>query len=96
MADYELSAAAEEGFRRLHELFGSAEPAPRRQSCRRYVLEYRDGELIFRDADNGRAYPRSDLELALDRIFDEVFDNDIVPQKLSKTFPGSSFEPGRY
>jgi len=97
MADHELSTAAEEGYRRLNELFGSAEPsAPRRQSCRRYVLEHRDGEPIFRDADNGRAYKRSDLELALDRIFDEVLDNDIVPQKLAKAFPGSSFEPGRY
>jgi hypothetical protein len=96
MIDRELSAAAEEDFRRLHELFGSAEPAPRRQSYRRYLLEYRDGGFIFRDAISGPAHPRSDLELALHRIFDEVLYNDIVPQKLAKAFPGSSFELGRY
>src|SRR6476646_688562 len=92
-----LSAAAEEGYRRLHELFGSDDPsAPPTRGGRKYVLEYRDGEPIFQDADKSRTCPRSELELALDRIIDEVLDNDIVPQKLAKAFPGSRFEPGRY
>lgn len=93
----DISAAAEEGFRRLHELFGSAEPsAPATRGRRRYVLELRDGEPVFRDANIDPAVPRSEIELALDQIFDEVLDNDIVPQKLAKAFPGSRFEPTRY
>lgn len=97
MPDHEISAEGEEAFRRLHELFGGADPsAPATRGRRRYVLELRDGEPIFRDADKGRTYPRSDLELALHRIFDEVLDNDIVPEKLAKAFPGSNFEPGSY
>ena len=97
MADHELSVAAAEGYRRLHELFGSADPSARpTRGCRKYLLEYRDGEPVFRRADSGPASPRDEIELALDRIFDEVLDNDIVPEKLAKAFPGSTFEPGRY
>lgn len=93
----EISAAGEEAFRRLHELFGAPDPSavPTRR-CRRYVLEFQTGKPVFWEAYTGPAYPRSELELMLHRIFDEVLDNDIVPQKLVKAFPGSRFEPTRY
>ena len=46
MADHELTP--EEGFRRLNELFGSDDPsAPPTRGCRKYVLEYQDGEPVF-------------------------------------------------
>jgi hypothetical protein len=97
MPDREISADAEEGFRRLHELFGAVDPsASPKRGCRKYVLEFRGREPVFRDANSGRDSPRSETELAVDRIFDEVMDNDIVPRKLSEAFPGSSFEPSRY
>lgn len=97
MPDREISAAAEEGFRRLHELFGAVEPSPAlTRRFRKYVLEYRNGTPIFRDGNNGRAFARNELELALAQVFDEVLDNDIVPQKLAISFPGSSFEPQHY
>jgi hypothetical protein len=97
MPDHELSADAEEGFRDLHELFRAADPSsqPTRR-CRRYILEFRDGDPVFRDANSGLAQPRSEIELALAQVFDEVLNNDIVPQKLAKAFPGSSIEPGHY
>jgi len=91
-----LDPAAEEGSRLLHELFGAADPsAPRTRGCRKYVLEYRDGKPIFTDAISAPLLPRSELELMFDQIFDEVFDNNIVPEKLAKAFPGSKFQPGR-
>jgi hypothetical protein len=37
-------------------------------------------------------FPRSELELMLAQIIEEVLDNDIVPKKLAKAFPGSRFE----
>jgi len=97
MPDYKISAEGEEAFRRLHELFSTADPsaAPKR-GCRRYVLEFQTGKPVFWEDFTGPAYPRCELELMLDRIFDEVLDNDIVPQKLAKAFPGSRFEPTRY
>jgi hypothetical protein len=94
---HELSAAAEEGYRLLHELFGAPDQvAPSTRGRRRYVLELRDGVPGFRDADIDPAVRRSEFELSLHQIFDEVLDNDIVPQKLAKAFPGSRFEPTRY
>jgi hypothetical protein len=67
-----------------------------RALCRRYVLEFQTGRPIFCDAYTGTVFPRSDRELALDRIIDEVFDDGIVPQKLAKAFPGSTIGPRRY
>ena len=97
MPDREISADAEEGFRMLDALFGAGDPsASPKRGCRKYVLEFRGREPVFRDANSGQDSPRSELELALDRIFDEVMDNDIVPRKLAEAFPGSSFEPTRY
>jgi hypothetical protein len=91
MADHELHAAAEEGFRRLHELFGWSDPsAPTTRGCRKYVLESVDGELIFRSADSPPALARDEIELALNQIIDEELGNDIVPRKLAKLFPEHS------
>ena len=96
MPDREISADAEEAFRRLHELFGVVDPsASPKRSCRKYILEFRGREPVFRDANSDQDSPRSELELAVDQIFDEVMDNDIVPKKLSEAFPGSCFEPSR-
>src|SRR5262249_54287686 len=95
MPDHELSADGEEGFQRLHELFGAANPSPpATRGCRRYVLEFRDGEPIFRDANCGPVHPRDEIESMLDQIIAEEFGDDIVPKKLEKAFPGSSFELG--
>lgn len=72
----------------LHEVFGAADPSPpATRGCRRYVLEFQSGKPIFWEAFAGPALPHSELELMLHRIFDEVLDNDIVPQKLAKAFP---------
>jgi hypothetical protein len=87
MADHELTY--EDGFRGLHELFGYDDPfAPPTRTHRKYVLEYRGGEPVFRRVDSDPALPRDEIESALDQIFDEELGNDIVPQKLAKIFPG--------
>ena len=92
MTDHELTP--EEGFRRLHELFGAEDPsAPPTRTHRKYVLEYADGKPVFRRADSQPALARDEIELALDQIFDRELGNDIVPQKLAKLFPGSSEAP---
>lgn len=97
MPDHGLSAAGEEAYRRLHELFGAADPSPpTTRRCRRYVLEFRDSEPVFRDANCGPVHPRDEIESMLDQTIAEEFGDDIVPQKLAKAFPGSSFEPTRY
>jgi hypothetical protein len=62
--------------------------APPMRGCRKYLLEYQDGEPAFRSADNHPALARDEIELATDRIFDEALGTDIVPQKLAKPFPG--------
>ena len=92
MADHELSAAAEEGYRRLDELFGAKDDAKPKHSYRRYLFELKDGKGVFRFE---RASPveRDDIALMVDQIIDEVLDNDIVPRKLAHLFPGSTFEP---
>jgi hypothetical protein len=92
MPDREINAEAEEAFRMLHELFGAADPSPARR-CRRYVLEFRDGRPVFQHARSGPGHPRDEIERMLDQIIDEEFGDDIVPQKLAKAFPDSSFEP---
>lgn len=92
-----VSAEAEEGFQRLHELFGRVDTAaPPARGYRRYVLEYQAGRPVFWEAYRRPVRPRSELELMLDRVFEEVLDNHIVPKKLAATFPGSKFEPTRY
>src|SRR5262245_27664919 len=99
MPDHELSTDAEEGFRLLHEVFGAPDPSVPKRRCRRYVLQFRDGEPVFRDANCGHVQPRDEIESMLDQIIAEVFGNDgddIVPKKLAQAFPGSSFEPTRY
>jgi hypothetical protein len=89
MADPE--STSEDGFRILHELFGSEDPsAPPTRGCRKYVFEYLDGEPVFRRADSHLALARDEIDLALDQIFDEELGNEIVPQKLANVFPGSS------
>ena len=93
----EVSAEAEEGFRRLNELFEPDTPAPSpARGYRRYVLEYQAGRPVFWEAHRRPVRPRDELELMLDRVFDEVLDNDIVPKKLAAAFPGSRFEPTHY
>ena len=87
MADHELTP--DEALRGLAELFGSDDPsAPPSRGCRKYVLETKDGEPVFRRADSGPPFPRDEIELAIDQIFDEELGNNIVPQKLAKLFPG--------
>jgi hypothetical protein len=94
MADHECTP--EEGFRRLHELFGSDDPsAPPTRTCRKYVLEHQEGEPIFRLAEmpSKPTLPRNEFEVAFDEVMMELFGPDpdgdeIVPQKLAKLFPG--------
>ena len=74
---------ADEAMRALTELFSNL---PNNTSRRRYVLELEDGELVFR---------RHQFDLFFDSLLNEIFGRDpnseggdIVPQKLSKLFPG--------
>ena len=88
MADHELTP--DEALRGLAELFGSDDPsAPPSRGCRKYVLETKDGEPVFRRADSDPVLPRDEIELAVEQMIDEELGNDIVPQKLGKLFPGS-------
>src|SRR4029078_703953 len=96
LPERKISADVEEAYRRLHELFGGNSSTPPKRGCRKYVLECQDGKPIFRDANSGLLIPRSELELMVDQIFDEILNNDIVPQKFANCFTGSRFEPGRY
>jgi hypothetical protein len=64
------------------------------RSHRKYVLEYQDGEPVFRFAEIGTENPRSELDVFFDDLMTELFGpdpdaNEIVPQKLAKLFPGS-------
>jgi hypothetical protein len=64
----------------LNELFGSEDSsAPFTRGCRKYVLEYQDGEPVFRL-----------IEMpSKPTLFGPDPDgNEIVPQKLVKLFPG--------
>ena len=89
MADQELTY--EEALRGLSELFGSDNSAPNRRR-RRYLLDLKDGKLVFR-FERPSPLERDELTLMLDQVFDEEFDDDIVPRKLAYLFPGSTFEP---
>jgi hypothetical protein len=86
--DREISADGEEAFRRLHELFGAADPsAASKRGCRRYVLEFRDGQPLFQRANPSPVHPRDDIEWMLDQIIEEEFGDDIVPKKIGQNFP---------
>jgi hypothetical protein len=72
MADHELTP--EEGLRLLDEVFGSASAPPTR-TCRKYFLEYQDGEPVFRLAEvpSKPTLPRSEIEVAFDEVMEELF-----------------------
>jgi hypothetical protein len=94
MADHEPTP--EEGLRLLDELFGSDDPsAPPTRGRSKYVLEYLDGEPVFRLAERPSkpTLPRDEIDVAFDEAMAELFGpdpdgNEIVPQKLAKLFPG--------
>jgi hypothetical protein len=75
MADNDLSP--EDAFRRLHELFGFEDAsAPPTRSHRKYVLEYQDGNPVFRFAEIGTENPRSELDVFFDDLMTELFGQD--------------------
>jgi hypothetical protein len=93
MADHELTT--EEAFRTLAELFADDPSAPPTRTHRKYVLEYQDGEPVFRlvEVPNAPVPPRDEFDVAFDELMVELFGpdpdgNEIVPQKLAKLFPG--------
>ena len=96
MADHELTP--EEGLRLLDELFGSEDPnAPPTRGRRKYVLEYLDGEPVYRlvEMPSKPVLPRDEIGVALDEVMVKLFGpdpdgNEIVPQKLAKLFPGNA------
>jgi hypothetical protein len=80
----------------LAELFSNLPSAPSRR-CRKYVLEYLDGEPVFRlaEAPSKSTLPRDEIEVVFDEMMVELFGpdpdgNEIVPQKLAKLFPGNA------
>ena len=92
MADHELTS--EDGFRIL---FGSEDrSAPPTRGRRKYVLEYQDGEPVFRLAEmpSKPTLPRDEFDVFFDALMTELFGrdsdgNEIVPQKLAELFLGS-------
>ena len=84
----------EEAIKRLAELFSKLASAPSRR-CRRYFLEYQNGEPVFRLAESKPTLPRDEIGVTLDEVMVELFGpdpdgNEIVPQKLAKLFPGNA------
>ena len=86
----------EEAIRRLAELFSDDPSTAPSRGCRKYFLEYQDGEPIFRLAEvpSKPTRPRDEIEVIFDEVMLELFGpdpdgNEIVPQKLAKLFPGS-------
>jgi len=79
----------EESLQALDELFGDEDRSVPKRRCRKFVLEYRDSEPVFR-----LAKTRSELDVLFDDLMTELFgpdpDDEIVPQKLAKLFPGCS------
>ena len=63
MADHELTP--EEALRGLAELFSDDPSAPPTRGCRKYFLEYQDGEPVFRLAEMP-SKPRDEIEVAFD------------------------------
>ena len=93
---YERELEYEEAVQRLAEIFSNLPSAPHRR-CRKYFLEYPDGEPVFRFADipSKPTLPRDEIEVVFDEVMVELFGpdpdgNEIVPQKLAKLFPGRS------
>ena len=71
----------------LATLFGEPDNEPTR-GCRKYVLEYQDGEPVFRRIGDDPAIERCEIARVIDQTIDELCGNDIVPQKLATHFPG--------
>jgi hypothetical protein len=90
MNDRELTL--EEAMQGLAELFSQGPDAPKRR-YRKYLLEYQDGKPVFRndELDSEVDLARDAIELAFDEVVNEMFGEDIVPQKLATLFPGSRF-----
>jgi hypothetical protein len=93
MAEHEHTV--DEALRALAEIFANLPSAPKRRR-RKYVLETKDGEPVFRFAEmpNKPTLPRDEIDVAFDKVWVELFGpdpdgDDIVPQKLAKLFPGS-------
>src|SRR5262245_2505253 len=87
----------EEAIQRLAELFSDDSSAPPSRGRRKYLLEYEDGEPLFRFAEMP-SKPRDEIDVALDEVMAELFGpdrdgNEIVPEKLAKLFPGSFKSP---
>jgi hypothetical protein len=71
----------------LTKLFAVPPDKPARR-WRKYVLELQDGQPVFRCTDRDPTVERSEIEIAITETIDELFGNEIVPQKLAKHFPG--------
>jgi len=76
----------DDALRALSELFSKMPKRPNLNG-KQYILEFKNGLLIFR---------RDEVSQMLDEIFDEVLGNsedpeadEIVPEKLARMFPGS-------
>jgi hypothetical protein len=81
----EPKPTAEEGMQTLANLFSNG-VAPCKSSGRTYVLDLKDGNLVFR---------RDDFCLMFDEALNDTFGpnpenngDEIVPQKLARLFPG--------
>lgn len=93
----ERQSEYEEAIQRLADLFSDDPSAPPTRGCRKYFLEYQDGEPVFRLAEmpSKPTLPRNKFEVVFDEVMLELFGpdpdgNEIVPQKLAKLFPGRS------
>jgi len=83
----EPKPTAEEGMQALADLFSNG-VNPCKNSGRTYVLEFKDGYLVFR---------RDEFCLIFDEALNATFGpepenngDEIVPQKLARLFPGRS------
>jgi hypothetical protein len=83
----------------LADLFSDDPSAPPSRTCRKYFLEYQDGEPVFlAQVPSKPTLPRDEIEVVFDEVMVELFGpdpdgNEIVPQKLVKLFPGSLKTP---
>ena len=82
----ECERKAHEAMLALVEMFSNLPNSNNTNNCK-YTLELKDGHPVFR---------RDEICLAVENAFEDVFgpspdrkENDIVPQKLAKLFPGS-------